>query len=289
MKSKENIINPVTIDISDAKNTVNIIRNNFLNVHDILRRFDLNEASKFLDKNTHFQNEHNKNHPHKHHDHKKHTGCSHAHTGNIWIPKEHRTQKEQCLFELTQFWKMQVDLPEILEYLSDRFNNIKKQGLKDWNSEAEAFVLQEVMKNGVNQYYHSRLIKELGVKTKNYSTDHMLVANPSQFEKLFPKFDLNSIPRTVISRMFDRKNVINWNGSNQNVNQNGDKFEGLFFNIENFVQNYNHFELLKKEMFYLETDGRFEKRIEQMVEKEEKHLWLSFGEIDKESFPGYFI
>jgi hypothetical protein len=94
MKSKENIINPLTIDISDAKNTVNIIRNNFLNVHDILRRFDLNEASKFLDKNTHFQNEHNKNHPHKHHDHKKHTGCSHAHTGNIWIPKEHRTQKE---------------------------------------------------------------------------------------------------------------------------------------------------------------------------------------------------
>jgi hypothetical protein len=52
-------------------------------------------------------------------------------------------------------------LPDLLDFLSDRFNNIKQQGIKDWNSEAEEFVLQEVLKAGVNHYYHSKLLKEL--------------------------------------------------------------------------------------------------------------------------------
>lgn len=273
-----------TLEIGNAKNLVKIIKNSFLNIHDIIRRFDLDEAAKFLDKNSHFQKEHDKKHPHSHkHGGKGHSGCSHAHTGTIFIPKEHRSQKEQTLYELTQRWKIQLDMPEILEYLSARFNNIKQQGIKDWNSEAESFVLQEVLKTGVNQFYHTKLVRELAKKTKNFSTEHMLVANPTQFENMFPDFELVSIPREVISVMFNRKNTKHWTEQKEIENDN---FEGLVFKIDKFVSKLDDFDILKKEMFYLETDGRFEKRIEQMIEKEEKHLWINFGQIEQESFPG---
>lgn len=83
--------------------------------------------------------------------------------------------------------------------------------------------------------------------------------------------------------MFDKKNVKNWNGQNGVLSES---FEGQEFEISNFMEKYDDFEVLKKEMFYLETDGRFEKRMENMMEKEEKHLWLSFGQMSKEAFPG---
>jgi hypothetical protein len=111
----------------------------------------------------------------------------------------------------------------------------------------------------------------------------MLLANPSQFEKMFPDFELNSIPRNVVGEIFSRENVVNWTDA-ENIKT--DNFEGLVFQIPQFVAHLNDFEILKKEMFYLETDGRFEKRVEKMIEVEEKHLWLNFGQIEQKSFPG---
>lgn len=107
LKSGANPNRKLPLEISKVKNLVGIIRNSFLNIHDIIRRFDLEEAAKFLEKNTHFQKEHDKKNPSSHkHGHKGHSGCGHAHTGTIYIPKEHRSQKEQLLYELTQKWKI---------------------------------------------------------------------------------------------------------------------------------------------------------------------------------------
>jgi hypothetical protein len=127
------------------------------------------------------------------------------------------------------------------------------------------------------------LVRELAKKTKNFSTEHMLVANPTQFENMFPDHEMVLIPRDVVSVMFNRENTSNWVEEAQISEEN---FDGLVFKIEKFVDKLDDFDLLKKEMFYLETDGRFEKRIEQMIEKEEKHFWLNFGQVEKESFPG---
>ena len=49
------------------------------------------------------------------------------------------------------------------------------------------------------------MVKELSKKSKNFSTDHLLIANPSQFEKLFPKHRLDSIPRELVKKMFEEK------------------------------------------------------------------------------------
>lgn len=44
----------------------------------------------------------------------------------------------------------------MLEFLAKRFNNIKKSGSKDklsWDSETEVYVLNEVLREGIQMYY----------------------------------------------------------------------------------------------------------------------------------------
>ena len=282
MKSSgsQNTCSLIDLEITSAKKLVKIIKSNFLNIYEILRKFDPEQAAQFLDRNTFYKNERQKQLgiEEKHSNH-NHTGCSHAHTGEIFIPKAQMTQKEEILSELTQNWRIQLDIPELFDYLGERFNNIKRQGLKDWNSEAEAFVLQEVLKTGVNFFYHSKMVKELAKKSTNYSTDHLLIANPSQFEKLFPKHQLTSVPRELLKPMF--KCEKNPGGEDRRI-----IFENSVFQIEKFLDNYDDTEKLISELFFLETDGRFEKKVVNLVEQEEKFLRMNFGSINKDLFPG---
>ena len=66
-----------------------------------------------------------------------------------------------------------------MEFVVPKFYNIKEKGKSDWNQEAEDFVLTEVLKEGVNMYFQMKLIKALKAKSDSYSTDQMLIANPS--------------------------------------------------------------------------------------------------------------
>jgi len=54
---------------------------------------------------------------------------------------------------LTKDWKLKKALPEILNFLSTRFFNIKGKNPTDWNEEAQSYVLKEVMKEGVKHYF----------------------------------------------------------------------------------------------------------------------------------------
>jgi hypothetical protein len=101
------------------------------------------------------------------------------------------TDKERILNDLTLPWQIEIDLKDLLDFLCPKFFNIKEKGKKEWNDEAEGFVLTEVLKEGVNMFYQSKLLRELKDRSRNYSTDHLLVANPSQFQKLFPEFGLD--------------------------------------------------------------------------------------------------
>ena len=51
----------------------------------------------------------------------------------------------------------------------------------------------------------------------------------------------------------------------------------MVFSIENFVEKYDVFENIRGELFFLETDGKFEKKVVNMMEKEEKFLRMTFG------------
>lgn len=257
---------------SQGKDLISIIKNKFLNIFKVLRNFDLDEANNFLKKNAHFYTEYLKKNPHQHSkscgkDHHDHSSCDHGPTGIIFVPKDKRSPKEQIVFELTENWKIETELPKLLEFLSKRFFNIKRRGIKDWNSQAESFVLQEVMKEGVNQYYHKRVLQELKQKTKGHSTDHMLIANPSQYGKFFEDLGMNIIDDQNMKILNSQGNENNW------------------CVVENFIDQIDLREKAKQEILYLERDGRFEKRVHKMEEINEKFLWVNFSDINKEHFP----
>jgi len=90
------------MEVTDAKKLVKILKNNFLNIHEILRKFDPEHAALFLDRNTFYKNQQEKNSTKDENKHNQgHSSCSHAHTGEILIPKDKMTQKEEILSELT--------------------------------------------------------------------------------------------------------------------------------------------------------------------------------------------
>lgn len=96
--------------------------------------------------------------------------------------------------ELTTPWKIKTDLPNLLEFLSDRFFSIKNKGSPaSWDKEAEQFVLKEVLKEGVQMFYERKLKAALAAEANSSSTEHLLVANPSQWPKIAPNLPLNMI------------------------------------------------------------------------------------------------
>lgn len=119
-------------------------------------------------------------------------GCCGDGVGEIYIPEKKRTFKEKTLAELTTPWKIKADLPTLLEFLSDRFFSIKSKGGKAaWNKDAEEFVLKEVLKEGVQMFYERKLRAALAAEANSSSTEHLLVANPSQWPTIAPNIPLN--------------------------------------------------------------------------------------------------
>lgn len=216
----------------------------------------MEDASNFLKRNSYYQQELSKNG----------SSCCNScdSTGDIYIPEQDMTQKEHILQELTSPWRIEVTLKELMEYLSTRFFNIKKSGIADWNEEAEKYVLTEVLKEGVNIFYHKKLVEELKRKSDGYSTDHLLIANPSQFSKMFPEHELE---------------LLGENSMNGIVKSN-------FTVADGFLGDFNTIDKISDELTYLERDSRFEKSFSNGIEGKEKFMWIRFGQIKKEDFSG---
>ena len=166
---------------------------------------------------------------------------------------------------MTQNWQIEVKLKEILDFVVPKFNNIKEKGKSDWNQEAEDYVLIEVLKEGVNLYFQMRLMKALREKSDSYSTDQMLIANPSQFEKLFPDFNEENFGEKSMKELHEKTTLV----------------------VDDYLsKDYNTIDNIHKELLYLERDGRFERTYRNGREGKEKFFWIKFGQIKKEDFQG---
>ncbi len=54
-------------------------------------------------------------------------------------------------------------LPQLMDFLQIKYNRIKKSGEKDklqWNSEAQVYVLNEVLREGVQMYFQNEVFND---------------------------------------------------------------------------------------------------------------------------------
>lgn len=175
------------------------------------------------------------------------------------------SQKETTLYELTRSWKVEVLLPELLAYVSPKFFNIKNKGSKsDWNQEAQTFVLTECMKEGVNLFFHKKLLENLKKKSQGHSTEQMLVAHPSNFEKLYPDFRMEYFGEDQMKDLLSIGHLT------------------LF----PFIGDFSKVDTAYEEFKFCERDGRFERNIKNSMEGKEKFMWTSFSKITEKDFPG---
>ena len=244
---------------SDKKTIVKILRSKFLNLYEILRRVDQKDAVNFVKKNNYYaENQGGSKGGCDDHGH------SHAEVYRVFVPKEELTFKEKALAEITQRWRFEVELPDLLKYLSDRFNNIKQKGIKDWNKEAEDYVLREVLKEGVTAYFLKKLNDLLKDEGKKSSTEHLLIANPTQWLEKFKNHSFTLIDNKKVAELVEDNN---------------------FIILDDFI----NFELANKareELEFIEMDGRFTRGFQNFVETKEKYLYFSRENVNKKDFPG---
>jgi len=143
------------LDTNETESVIRIIKDKFLNIYLILYTLDPQESENFEKRNEYFLEKHNKEHNHSE-EHKDHNCCGEdLLKSKFYIPEKELTFKEKILYEMTRDYKMKAYLPELLNFLSDRFFNIKmKNGVvaDGWNKEAQSYVLKEVMKEGLKQF-----------------------------------------------------------------------------------------------------------------------------------------
>jgi len=99
-------------------------------------------------------------------------------------------------------------------------------------------------------------MKALREKSDSYSTDQMLIANPSQFEKLFPDFNEENFGEKSMKELHEKTTLV----------------------VDDYLsKDYNTIDNIHKELLYLERDGRFERTYRNGREGKEKFFWIKFG------------
>ena len=71
----------------------------------------------------------------------------------IYIPDNQLTKTEEIIKETLSNYNVKKELNTLLEYLHQRYKNIKSNGIKDgfkWDSQARLYVLNETLKEGIN-------------------------------------------------------------------------------------------------------------------------------------------
>lgn len=182
----------------------------------------------------------------------------------MFIPKDLQTAKERFLQEQTAAWRIEADLPHILQFLADRFFSIKSKGDRSaWNGEVEQYILKEVMKEGVQFYYEKKLKAHLSHEAKSSSTEHLLVANPSQWKFMFGDIELNTFNEAHMKALMSDTAVA----------------------IRRFVSGES-IAKVKEELTHLERDSKFERGYANNKLTNEKYMNFSLGMVTKKDFPG---
>lgn len=195
-----------------------------------------------------------------------HAGCCGGESkGRIFIPKDQQTAKERFLQEQTAAWKIEAELPSLLQFLADRFFSVKSKGDRSgWNAEVEQYILKEIMKEGVQFYYEKKLKTHLSLEAKSSATEHLLVANPSQWKNMFEDIELNAFSEQHMKALLADTSVV----------------------IRKFILG-EAIAKVKEELTHLERDSKFERGYANNKLTNEKFMNFSLGMVTKKDFPGY--
>ena len=159
------------------------------------------------------------------------------------------THKEKILEEITVNYKIEADLHNILGFLGDRLFSIKCKGGGSWDEATESYVLKEVLKEGVQFYFEKKLKAALAGDAKSASTEHLLVANPSQWPNLFPNIPLDNFNESAMKDLMSRS----------------------YFVLPKFIT-YDHAKTACKEFKHLERESRFERGYKNHILTKEKYM-----------------
>lgn len=86
--------------------------------------------------------------------------------------------------------------------LGKKFFNIKKSGISDgqsWTQETEAYLVKEVLKEGVKRHFLKILQNSMQKRHKSDSTEVGLHATPISWKQKFPDHPLNTLEPMTIS------------------------------------------------------------------------------------------
>lgn len=266
----------IKLSESEEYNTLHILQHKFLNYFYILYALDPVDAEHFERRNEYYFEKNNGRTTNYEKDEESgskqcSSGHSHKHS-SFYIPENELTFKEKHLYEMTKSYKLVKDFPNLLKYLSDRFFSIKQKNatnLSEWTEEVEQYILKEVLKEGLKHYYVNKLKRALASEGKKDSTSHLLIANPQQWFNMFPEFGpLNSLSQENMCELFTKDKKIvpfkHWEGQNDLIRK------------------------ARNELKFLERDGKFEAKINNLKLDEERALFVLFSELNKEHHSGLY-
>ncbi|KAM3142275.1 hypothetical protein pb186bvf_005684 [Paramecium bursaria] len=255
-----------------TKQLVKIFRKYFLNAYKMIFMIDQKQADNFKDRNIYYYEQQHQNHNHKHdHNHDQKSGCCGTFFAKIYIPYKEQTPLEKIVHESFSKFNVKENMPKLLKYCSDRFMNIKKGGEKDklvWDTEAEVYILNEVLREGLQLYFQKEIKKQMQTEHVIDSKQQLLLATPQTWTSKHPKIPLEFLSGPFIESLMKK-------GHGQ---------------MNPFIKNKDFTRALFKELDYLERDGRFEDQIQESGIRQDKTLWVTLSQIEKESFKNiYFI
>ena len=263
------------VNLNESSILITTIRKNFVNLYRILHEVDPRESDKFQSLNHHyFEKSHNhsqckdKHHEHEHHNHGNKKEHNHDHDlvmKEFYIPEKEMTFTQQILYIMVKDYKFKEILPEIIEDLSKKFENIKLGGIKDklkWDDEAEKFVLTKVLSEGIHKALVTRLRKEIQRDQHVESKQPLLLATPQSWYEKFPKVKLDFLSPDNIKDLFDK----------------GYAIKKTFIDIIGFPVN------LCNEVKYFYHEGRFESVTASEAEtRSDRILPFQFTDLDPQS------
>ena len=112
-------------------------------------------------------------------------------------------------------------------------------------------------------YFERKLKMAIATEAKSNSTEHLLVANPSQWPSLFPDIHLTSIDSNSMHSLMTSSKVI----------------------IKEFIST-SIAKKAKSELFALERESKFERGYSNHELNKEKYLDFSLKQVNKKDFPG---
>ncbi|KRX11086.1 hypothetical protein PPERSA_05195 [Pseudocohnilembus persalinus] len=229
------------------------------------------ESDIFKQKNQYYHDLKHKDKQKNKHDHSQGGCCGSTFHSKIYIPINERNQLEKVCGEVFDKHKLVNMIPEFLDFAGEKFFKIKEGGIRDnlqWDLKTEQYLLHEVMKQAVENFFLQKIKKLLQKDQKIDNAQPLLLATPAGWEQQNPKIKLNFLSPDSLKQLHEDNYTI----------------------IPNFTKNLDYVRALYKELRFIERDGRFDFPAGEEELRNDKILWLDLQQIDKDQFSKlYFI